>query len=89
MPALASRTAASSAPLRVTRVRSANDGSAQIGPEFRYRAGTGSPSAYQPAPKPSMFIVPLPRIIRGAQACRYRPSGGSMIASRSVTGGPR
>ncbi len=35
VPALASRTAASSAPLRVTRVRSANDGSAQIGPEFR------------------------------------------------------
>jgi hypothetical protein len=35
VPALASRTAASSAPLRVTRVRSAKDGSAQIGPACR------------------------------------------------------
>ena len=35
VPALASRTAASSAPLRVTRVRSANEGSAQIGPACR------------------------------------------------------
>jgi hypothetical protein len=44
---------------------------------------------YQPAPNPSMFIVPLSRIIRGAHACRYRPYGGSMIASRRLTGGPR
>ena len=69
MPAVALRTAASTAADRVTRAISSSDSSAQIGPSRRYLAGVGSPSAYQPTPNPSAFTVPW-RICRGAQACR-------------------
>ena len=73
---------------RVTRARSGSDGSPQIGTPRRYRAGTGSPSAYQPMPNPSALTVPC-RCRRGAQACRYSPCGGSIRTDRSVAGGPR
>ncbi len=85
---VAERTAASIAPDRITRARSANDSSPQIGPACRYRAGAGSGGAYQPTPNPSAFTVPC-RCRRGAQACVHRPCGGSMITDCSVAGGPR
>src|SRR3989442_1665108 len=88
VPAVAQRTAASSAPALVTRATSAKDSSPQMGTERRYLAGAGSPGAYQPTPNPSAFTVPY-RCRRGAQDCVYRPCGGSMSTERSVTGGPR
>jgi hypothetical protein len=88
VPAVAERTAARTAPDLVTRARSGSDESPQIGIPRRYRAGTGSPSAYQPTPNPSAFTVPY-RCIRGAHDCRYSPYGGSMSTDRSGTGGPR
>ena len=88
MPAVALRTAASTAADRVTRAISGSDSSAQIGTARRYRAGVGSPSAYQPTPNPSAFTVPW-RISRGAHACRYRPCGGSISTAPSAVGGPR
>src|SRR5690606_20250510 len=84
---VASRTAASSARVRTTRARSAKDRSAQTGPARRYRAGTGSPSAYQPTPKPSALTVPY-RCRRGAQDCRYRPCGGATSRPSSASSGP-
>src|SRR5712691_4795581 len=84
VPAVAQRTAASSAPAVVTRATSAKDSSPQMGTERRYLAGSGSPGAYQPTPNPSAFTVPY-RCRRGAQACVYRPCGGSMSTERSVT----
>ena len=88
VPAVAQRTAASSAPADVTRATSAKDSSPQIGTARRYLAGSGSPGAYQPTPNPSAFTVPY-RCRRGAQACRYRPCGGSMSTERSEADGPR
>ena len=88
VPGVASRTAASTAADRVTRARSGSDGSPQIGCPRRYRAGTGSPSAYQPMPNPSALTVPC-RCRRGAHACRYSPCGGSISTDRSVAEGPR
>ncbi|CAM5393465.1 hypothetical protein SHIRM173S_12735 [Streptomyces hirsutus] len=84
---VASRTAASSAGVRTTRARSANDGSPQIGPAPRYRAGTGSPGAYQPTPKPSALTVPY-RWCRGAHDWRYSPCGGSTRSRPSGSSGP-
>ena len=54
----------------------------------RYLAGTGSPSAYQPTPKPSAFTTPC-RCRRGAQACACRLCGGSISSERSVASSPR
>ena len=88
IPGVADRTAASTAPDRVTRAMSGSDASPQIGVPRRYRAGTGSPSAYQPTPNPSAFTVPC-RCLRGAQDCRYSPCGGSMSSDRSALAGPR
>ena len=67
VPSVAERTAASTARDLITRARSGSDGSPQMGVPRRYRAGTGSPSAYQPMPKPSALTVPC-RCRRGAQA---------------------
>src|SRR6185437_7422674 len=69
VPSVAERTAARTAPERVTRARSGSVRSPQIGTARRYLAGTGSPPAYQPIPKPSAFTVPC-RCSRGAHACR-------------------
>ena len=88
VPVVAQRTAASTAPDDVTRATSAKDSSPQIGTPRRYLAGSGSSGAYQPTPNPSAFTVPC-RCRRGAQACRYRPCGGSMSTERSEAGGPR
>src|SRR5271165_6698731 len=88
VPSVAERTAASTALALVTLAMSAKDSSPQIGTERRYLAGAGSSGAYQPTPNPSAFTVPY-RCLRGAQAWRYRPCGGSMSTERSVTGGPR
>ena len=87
VPSVAQRTAASTAPALVTRAMSAKDSSPQIGTGRRYRAGAGSSGAYQPTPNPSAFTVPN-RCRRGAQACRYKPCGGSMSNVRSVEGIP-
>jgi hypothetical protein len=88
VPGVAERTAARTAPDRVTRAMSGSDGSFQMGMSRRYLAGTGSPSAYQPTPNPSAFTVPC-RCRRGAHDCRYRPCGGSRSSSRRDLGGPR
>lgn len=85
---VASRTAASIAPLLTTRARSAKERSAQMGPGRRYLAGTGSPSAYQPTPNPSALTVPY-RCRRGAQDCRNRPWAGSTSSCPSGSAGPR
>ncbi|GLC62523.1 hypothetical protein PLESTB_001908900 [Pleodorina starrii] len=71
VPGVAERTAASTAVLVVTRATSVKEASAHIGTALRYRAGTGSPGAYHPAPKPSAFMVPL-RWRRGAQDWEVR-----------------
>ena len=88
VPGVAERTAASTAPERVTRARSGSDGSPQMGSPRRYRAGTGSEPAYQPIPNPSALTVPC-RCRRGAHACRNSECGGSMSSDRSEAGGPR
>jgi len=58
MPLVADRTAASSAPVRTTLARSAHVSSAQIGPASRCRAGSSTPSTYQPIPNPSALTTP-------------------------------
>ena len=88
VPGVAERTAASTAVEVVTRATSGSDGSPQIGTPRRYRAGTGSPPAYQPMPNPSAFTVPY-RCRRGAHDCRYSECGGSISSDRSDAGGPR
>jgi hypothetical protein len=88
MPEVAERTAASTAVALVTRAMSGSDSSPQIGVPRRYLAGTGSPGAYQPMPKPSALTVPN-RCRRGAHDCRYSEWGGSISSDRSDAGGPR
>jgi hypothetical protein len=67
VPAVAERTAARIAPLRIVRASSGRFGSVQIGTLRRYRAGVPS-GGNQPTPKPSAFTVPW-RCMRGAHDC--------------------
>jgi hypothetical protein len=66
IPTVAERTAASTAPLRTSVASAANVASVHNGTARRYRIGVMAPSGYQPAPKPSALIVPLPRMSTGA-----------------------
>jgi hypothetical protein len=89
IPGVAARTAASTALLRTSRATAANDGSFHIGIARRYRLGVVVPSAYQPAPNPSAFAVPLPRMSAGAKLCRSSECGGSSSSVARSRCGPR
>ena len=51
-------------------------------------AAVGTAGGYQPAPKPSAFTVPPPRMSAGAYDWCSRPCGGSSSSVASVVGGP-